>query len=99
MRKRIVGVEALVRWQHPEHWPARSLRLHRSAEETILHQGDHRFRARPGLRLNSRSGPRGHSELRMSVNASPQEFDRGDLVDRITSHVERHRLPPNSWKS
>lgn len=32
----------------------------------------------------------------MSVNVSPQEFDRGDLVDRITSHVERHRLPPNS---
>ncbi|HZV54138.1 MAG TPA: EAL domain-containing protein [Rhodocyclaceae bacterium] len=96
VRKRIVGMEALVRWQHPAYGlldPAGFIDL---AEETGLIQSitdTVLAQACAQLALWRASG---HAELRMSVNVSPQEFDRSDLVDRITYHVESNHLPADA---
>jgi predicted signal transduction protein with EAL and GGDEF domain len=96
VRKRIVGMEALVRWNHPEHGLldpggfidlAEETGLIRSITDTVLAQACEQL---------ARWRACGHSELRMSVNVSPQEFDRGDVVDRITYQVEHHRLPADA---
>jgi EAL domain-containing protein (putative c-di-GMP-specific phosphodiesterase class I) len=96
VRKRIVGMEALVRWQHPEHGLLDPCGFIDLAEETGLIRAITDSVLAQACAQLAQWRAWGHSELRMSVNVSPQEFDRGDLVDRITSHVERHRLPPNS---
>jgi len=96
VRKRIVGMEALVRWQHPEHGLLDPCGFIDLAEETGLIRAITDSVLAQACAQLAQWRAWGHSELRMSVNVSPQEFDRGDLVDRITSHAERHRLPPNS---
>ncbi len=96
MRKRIVGMEALVRWNHPEHGLldpggfidlAEETGLIRAITDTVLAQACEQL---------ARWRSMGHADLRIAVNVSPQEFDRNDVVDRITQHVERHRLPAES---
>jgi len=34
--------------------------------------------------------------LRMAVNLSPREFEQGDVVERVTSAIQRYRLPPQA---
>jgi diguanylate cyclase (GGDEF)-like protein len=96
VRKRIVGMEALVRWNHPEHGVldpggfidlAEETGLIRSITDTVLAQACEQLAKWRSM---------GHSELRIAVNVSPQEFDRSDVVDRITYHVEHNRLPADS---
>jgi EAL domain-containing protein (putative c-di-GMP-specific phosphodiesterase class I) len=96
VRRRIVGMEALVRWQHPEHGLlnpsgfidlAEETGLIRSITDTVLAQACAQLAQWRAC---------GHTELRMSVNVSPQEFDRADVVDRITAQVEKYRLPANA---
>jgi diguanylate cyclase (GGDEF)-like protein/PAS domain S-box-containing protein len=95
-RNRIVGMEALVRWHHPEHgllYPdgfidlAEETGLIRSITDSVLEQACTQL---------ARWRASGHTELRMSVNVSPQEFDRGDLVERIVSHVDNNHLPADA---
>jgi diguanylate cyclase (GGDEF)-like protein/PAS domain S-box-containing protein len=96
VRKRIVGMEALVRWQHPEHGlldPSGFIDL---AEETGLIQSITDTVLAQACAQLARWRASGHSELRVSVNVSPQEFDRGDIVERITHHVEVNRLPADA---
>ena len=95
-RGRIVGMEALVRWQHPEHGLlhpdgfidlAEETGLIRSITDTVLAQACAQL---------AQWHAAGHAELRLAVNVSPQEFDRGDVVDRIVSQVNHYRLPADA---
>jgi diguanylate cyclase (GGDEF)-like protein/PAS domain S-box-containing protein len=91
---RITGVEALVRWQHPEHGllgPARFIPL---AEETrliiplsiqIL-----RIACHDALAINACS----HESIRMAVNLSPRQLDDSSFIDSLQSLLAETGMPP-----
>lgn len=87
----IVGAEALVRWQHPIRdllSPAYFIPL---AEETglIFELSDWVLRE---ACLNALSW---NDSLMVSVNLSPVEFQRNDLVERISAVLEHTGISPN----
>ena len=95
-RGRIIGAEALLRWQHPELGlvsPAHFLPI---AEETglIVPIGDWILRtACKQMATWNREGYRG---LRISVNVSSQQFLEPDFADVVQAALEQSGLPPVS---
>jgi diguanylate cyclase (GGDEF)-like protein/PAS domain S-box-containing protein len=95
---RVVGMEALVRWQHPERGlvlPADFIPL---AEESglVLPLGEWTLQeaCRQLARWRSRS-PCPH-ELQMSVNLSARQFSQEGLVGKIEQALREGALPPAS---
>jgi diguanylate cyclase (GGDEF)-like protein/PAS domain S-box-containing protein len=93
---RITGVEALVRWQHPEMGLVPPVKFIPLAEETglIVPIGDwvltaacaqHRAWEQAGL-------PR----IRIAVNLSPRQFLRGDLVKTVARVLRQTGCDPTS---
>ena len=89
----VVGMEALLRWEHPERGlllPAQFIAL---AEETglILPLGDWALNhaCLEGKALRDELG----MDLTLSVNLSPRQFQQKDLVDVVTSALEQSGLP------
>ncbi|MFZ5549537.1 MAG: putative bifunctional diguanylate cyclase/phosphodiesterase [Pseudomonadota bacterium] len=90
---RVIGAEALVRWQHPQHGllgPAGFIDL---AEETGLIGALSDWVVEEACGQLARWHREGHAGLRMAVNLSPREFGRADLVERVASSLARHHLP------
>ncbi len=88
--ERIIGVEALMRWVHPELGVVSPDRFIPVAEETgkivelgrwILYAACREVAAWPG-------------ELRLSVNVSPIQFELVDVVGEIRDTLGRTGLPP-----
>jgi len=89
----IVGVEALVRWQHPELGLLLPTEFIKVAEETgqIGLIGDWVLR-RACRQLSRWRTPR-HPDLRLAVNLSPEQFRRSELVDSVLQAVHQSGLP------
>lgn len=95
-QRRVVGVEALIRWRHPDHGlldPSRFIGL---AEESGFIGAISDWVLDRASRQLSVWREAGLKDLRMSVNLSPREFEKGDLVERVTGVVRRHRIPFNA---
>ncbi|MBB4635384.1 putative bifunctional diguanylate cyclase/phosphodiesterase [Longimicrobium terrae] len=96
---RIVGFEALVRWEHPEHGTILPGDFIPVAEETgqIVQIGrwvmDEACRVLAGWQL---SAPRGDAPLTMAVNVSANQFLQTDIVDQVDQCLRKHGLPPGS---
>jgi diguanylate cyclase (GGDEF)-like protein len=95
-RNRIVGAEALLRWQHPELGllaPGEFLPI---AEETglILPIGDWVLRA--ACEQHAHWIALGHRSLRMSVNVSPQQFLAGNLAETVRAALAASDLASGS---
>jgi diguanylate cyclase (GGDEF)-like protein/PAS domain S-box-containing protein len=95
---RVCGVEALLRWQHPERGlllPGDFLDL---AQETgfLSEIGESLLRkaCRQALAWNDLRG-RGWP-ITMSVNMSRRQFDRSDLVQQVARVLKETRLEPRS---
>jgi diguanylate cyclase (GGDEF)-like protein/PAS domain S-box-containing protein len=94
---RVVGVEALVRWNHPERGllpPGAFIAL---AEETGLVVDIGRF----VLRQACRDAARWHTELGdaapvVSVNASPRQIQHGAFVEEVRRALRDSGLPASS---
>ena len=93
---RIVGLEALVRWQHPERgllYPRDFLPL---AEETrLIGQVSERVldQACQDVGLWIRSG---HPDLRLAVNLSPVQVEHPRFVETLMERVKAHHFPANN---
>jgi EAL domain-containing protein (putative c-di-GMP-specific phosphodiesterase class I) len=92
----IRGVEALVRWQHPQRGLIGPIEFLPTAEETglivpvgswVLHQACHE-----GLRLQEASG---HA-LDISVNVSIRQLEQPDLVEQVVRALGATGLPPRT---
>jgi diguanylate cyclase (GGDEF)-like protein/PAS domain S-box-containing protein len=94
-RDRIVGLEALIRWQHPAHGLLSPASFIDMAEETglVCDLTDWVLAEACGQMALWRE--RGFGDLRISVNVSPLEFERSDFVERINCNLARFRLPAN----
>lgn len=91
--KRLVGFEALIRWQHPERGllaPAVFLPLlHRSILALDIGWWTLEEACRVAACLNR------HGHYKMAVNLFPMQFRAPTLVDRVDACVKRHQLSPD----
>jgi EAL domain-containing protein (putative c-di-GMP-specific phosphodiesterase class I) len=93
--RRIVAVEALARWSHPQLGAVPPSDFIPVAEELglIAEIGD--FMLDEGCRCSSMWTAAGLT-VEVAVNVSPAQLATVDFLDRIQSNLERHRLPADS---
>ena len=91
---RIVGVEALLRWQHPELGTVPPQRFIALAEETGLIVPIGAWVMRTACAQAKAWHDAGLAPLRMAVNLSPRQFAQPDLVASIAAVLEETGLPP-----
>lgn len=94
-RNRIIGMEALVRWRHPELGfigPDRFISL---AEESgfIIKLGE--WVLRTACMQNAEWIRNGMPEMRMAVNISGRQFIEPDFVDQVSAALELSGMSPN----
>lgn len=93
---RIVGLEALVRWQHPERgllYPGDFLPL---AEETKLIAQLSEWVMDQALQDVGGWIRNGHPDLRLAVNLSPIQVEHPRFVDNLVRRVSKHHFPPDN---
>ena len=91
---RVFGVEALVRWEHPEHGVIGPDRFIPLAEESgmIVALGD--WVLRTACQQNRDWQMAGLAPLRVSVNVSPRQFEEARLVERVALALADSGLAP-----
>ncbi len=93
-RKAVCGLEALVRWQDPEHGMIAPGEFIPIAEETGLILPIGEWVLLEALRQNRRWQEEGRPRLPVSVNLSPRQFRQIDLVERVRSALAETGQPP-----
>jgi diguanylate cyclase (GGDEF)-like protein/PAS domain S-box-containing protein len=91
---KVVGAEALMRWQDPEHGALPPERFIPVAEDTglIVPMGEWAIDEACGaLRALEARGVR---DFVISVNLSTRQLRQRQFVDRLAATLERHRVPP-----
>ncbi|AHL34622.1 diguanylate cyclase [Pseudomonas brassicacearum] len=91
---RIIGVEALIRWQHPELGMVSPIKFIPQAEETglIVPIGDWVIHA--ACRQNKAWQDAGWPPITMSVNISARQFIERNLIDRVRHALQEAGLDP-----
>jgi diguanylate cyclase (GGDEF)-like protein/PAS domain S-box-containing protein len=95
---RVSGVEALVRWQHPERGLVFPEKFLATAEETGLIIEIDRLVLDEACRRASDWRRRGAAGPSVAVNLSAKHFSAPDLVERVGETLARHRLAPSALK-
>ncbi len=90
---RIVAVEALIRWQHPELGLVSPERFIPLAEETGLIAPIGRWVLRTACRQLQAWHAAGHTRLVMAVNLSARQFLAQDIPQLVREVLEEHGLP------
>jgi diguanylate cyclase (GGDEF)-like protein/PAS domain S-box-containing protein len=94
--RQLIGVEALIRWQHPVYGLLSPGDFISVAEESgfieqisdwVLDQGCAQLRQWQAL---------GHTDLKLAVNISPQEFNQGRLGARLMQALQTHQVPAHT---
>lgn len=91
---RIMGVEALVRWQHPQRGLLGPDEFVSLAEDTRLIVQLDRSSLRKAAREVRAMQRHGHPGLRLSVNLSPILVQRDDFVKSVLSTLQECDFPP-----
>ncbi len=92
---RIAGVEALVRWHHPERGMISPGEFIPVAEQTRLIGRITEIVLREACRQGKAWRDDGLPDMRMSVNLSPADFKRHDVVDMITGILDDTGFDPH----
>ncbi|MDR9440965.1 MAG: EAL domain-containing protein, partial [Halomonas sp.] len=97
--RRMVGVEALLRWQHPERGTVSPGEFIPLAEENrlIVPIGDWVLEA-ACRQLVAWAGDPATADLTVSVNVSPQQFREGEFVKRVLATLARTGADPARLK-
>jgi len=93
---RITGAEALVRWQHPQRDLLLSAEFISVAEETRLIVAIGEWVLRTACAQAQAWRASGHSQLRVTVNFSAQQFGHPDLVELIRTVLKETDLPASA---
>jgi diguanylate cyclase (GGDEF)-like protein len=96
--RRVVGLEALLRWEHPELGMVRPDKFIAIAEDTgmIVDIGAWVIEQACAELARLRDTFRGLSDLCISVNVSARQLRSATLLDTLTKSLVRHRVPPES---
>ncbi|WP_458526201.1 EAL domain-containing protein [Onishia taeanensis] len=94
-RQRIIGAEALVRWEHPKRGRIPPGHFIPVAEETGLIVPLGNWVLKEGCRLLGewRRAPT-RRDLKLSLNVSVRQFQQPDFVDQVLSAIRQHDAPP-----
>jgi diguanylate cyclase (GGDEF)-like protein/PAS domain S-box-containing protein len=95
---KMIGVEALVRWQHPERgliFPGEFIPL---AEETRLMSDINDWVLKTACKEVKAWIDHGHSDIRLSVNFSPLQVEHPRFVQRLLSCLRLTNFPPNKFE-
>ena len=91
---KIKGVEALIRWEHPEHGlisPAKFIPL---AEETGLIMPIGEWALHEACRLNKMWQDQGYEPITIAVNISPKQFRHQDVTQIVADALQSSGLHP-----
>lgn len=88
----IVGLEALIRWQHPIHGLLNPSGFIDLAEEIGVISAITDWVLNEACSQQAYWHAMGLSNLRVAVNMSPQEFNNSDVVNRIAANLARYNL-------
>lgn len=91
--QQLVGVEALVRWHHPELGLLSPSQFISIAEESRLITHIDKLTLRKACREIRLHHRQGHPNLQLAVNLSPIMIERDDFVDTITSILKEEDFP------
>jgi diguanylate cyclase (GGDEF)-like protein/PAS domain S-box-containing protein len=91
---KIIGVEALIRWNHPEHGMIAPSRFIALAEETGLIVPIGAWVIRTACAQNKAWQRAGHASLKVAVNLSARQFTQHDLVELIAFALAETKLDP-----
>ncbi|MES2019660.1 MAG: EAL domain-containing protein [Pseudomonadota bacterium] len=92
----IIGVESLLRWQHPEHGIVSPQRFIGLAEESGLIVAIGEWVLHTACRQNKAWQDAGLAPITISVNVSPRQFEEKRLVERVAQALEASGLDPAS---
>ena len=90
---KIVGLEALLRWHHPEHGMIRPDQFISVAEETGLIIPIGKWVIRQACRMTQHISAIGLGSLQMAVNLSPKQFSDPELVNAVREILRDEQLP------
>jgi EAL domain-containing protein (putative c-di-GMP-specific phosphodiesterase class I)/GGDEF domain-containing protein len=93
---RLLGMEALVRWIHPERGMISPVEFIPVAEDTGLIVAIGRWVLYEACRQNAEWQKMGLRPLRVAVNLSARQFSSGGLLDEIDAALAAAELPVNS---
>jgi len=96
--RRIVGVEALLRWRHPVRGLLNPGGFIELAEETGLIASITDWVLNEACTHMAAWRDMGFLDLRLAVNFSPSEFERNDVVERICSRIEYYGIPGDNFE-
>ncbi len=96
MTGRLLGMEALVRWIHPERGMISPVEFIPVAEDTGLIVAIGRWVLREACRQNAEWQQAGLRPLRVAVNLSARQFRSANLLDEIDVALAETGLPVNS---
>ena len=97
-QRRIVGLEALLRWNHPVLGSLGPSGFIQVAEELGLIGEISTWVLEQACAQLAQWRTEGHDGLRMSVNLSPFDFDKRDIVSSVTACLERHDVPASQME-
>lgn len=92
---RLLGMEALLRWNHPEKGMIRPDQFISVAEETGLIIPIGKWIARQACRMSKDLTAAGLGNLQVAINLSPKQFSDPDLVASIANILKEEELPAN----
>jgi diguanylate cyclase (GGDEF)-like protein/PAS domain S-box-containing protein len=92
--QRIVGIEALIRWQHPQAGLLYPDSFIQAAEETGLIVPIGEWVLATACRQTKAWQDMGHPDLRVAVNISSRQFQQPRLIERIAEILNQTGLNP-----
>ncbi|WP_410984967.1 putative bifunctional diguanylate cyclase/phosphodiesterase [Bacillus cereus] len=92
--KKIIGAEALIRWQHPELGMISPCEFIPIAEETIQMIPLSHWMLKQACQQLQAWHRFGYCDLNMSVNLSAKEFQQNNLIDVILNILQETNLEP-----
>ncbi|MCG8296140.1 MULTISPECIES: putative bifunctional diguanylate cyclase/phosphodiesterase [Pseudomonas] len=92
---RLLGLEALLRWNHPERGMIRPDQFISVAEETGLIIPIGKWVVRQACRKSQELRGAGMGNLHVAINLSPKQFSDPELVGSIGSILKEEALPPH----
>ncbi len=93
-RGRIIGAEALIRWEHPEKGLISPVTFIPIAEESGIIIDINRWVLRTACRRRQEWVDAGLGDLKVAVNLSAYKFSSQDIVAAIASSLEDAGMPP-----
>jgi diguanylate cyclase (GGDEF)-like protein len=95
---RLIGTEALLRWNHPEHGIIESNEFIPQAEESGLIVPIGQWALKEACAQNKYWQTMGFAPIPVAVNISPRQFRHEGLIQSVTTALEESNLDPQYLK-